>query len=327
MIELGLHYKRDTLRPVHKFTYVMSTLIQPASIQSVRRQFLKAQASFDSHAAVFQAISERLLERLELLAVKPERVLDLGCRSGYQLQALAGHYPRATIFGADPAPGQPAKLPRSWPGWLRKPALAGRPAVDQRIACDPHHLPFASGSFDLVISNLLMPWCEAPHRVFAEVSRVLGEGGAYMFTSAGPDTLIEYRKAWASVDSHLHSFGLLDMHDLGDAMMKSGFAAPVLDRENITVDYPDIESLQAELRNLGAANIAGGRRPGLMAEGAAKQLAQASPGRSEQARFPVTLELVQGHGWKGELKSGTNDAGEISIPVESLRGSWNNRSR
>ena len=299
----------------------MSTLIQPASIQSVRRQFLKAQNNFDSHAAVFQAISERLLERLELLAVKPARVLDLGCRSGYQLQALAGRYPDATIVGADPAPGPPARLPRSWPGWLRK----ARPAANQRIACDPHSLPFASGSFDLVISNLLMPWCEAPHRVFAEVSRVLGEGGAYMFTSAGPDTLIEYRRAWAAVDGHLHTFGLLDMHDLGDAMMSSGFAAPVLDRENITVDYPDIQALQAELRNLGAANIACGRRPGLMAGVAARQLALATPGQDGSERFPVTLELVQGHGWKGELKSAANSAGEISISVESLRGSWNNR--
>ena len=296
----------------------MSTLIQPAPLTTVRRQFLKAQDSFDAHAVVFQTVSERLLSRLELLALKPARVLDLGCRSGYQLDALALRYPDALIVGADPAPGQPSQLPTSWPRWMRRKQVS----QSSRIACDPQCLPFADASFDLVISNLLLPWCEAPHRVFEEAARVLATGGAFMFTSAGPDTLMEYRRAWASIDSHLHSFGLIDMHDLGDTMMASGFAAPVLDRDNLIVDYPDIEALQVELRSLGALNIATGRRAGLMAPQVAEKLGQTT---SAAARFTVTLELVQGHGWKGELQSTRNESGDITVSVESLRGSWSQK--
>ncbi|MFK8082072.1 MAG: methyltransferase domain-containing protein [Granulosicoccus sp.] len=296
----------------------MSTLIQPAPIDAVRRQFLKSLDSFDGHSAVFEAVSDRLLGRLELLAIKPERVLDLGCRTGYQLEALSQRYPDATIIGADPAPGKPARLPRSWPRWLRKARLPD----PSRIACDPHELPFATGSFDLVVSNLLLPWCHAPHRVFEEVARILAQDGAFMFTSAGPDTLMEYRRSWASVDSHLHGFGLIDMHDLGDTMMASGFAAPVLDRENLVVDYPDIASIQKELRCLGAANIAAGRRPGLMSHSVDASLDATVQG---SARFPVTLELVQGHGWKGSLKSVTQASGDVTVSVDTLRGSWNGK--
>lgn len=297
----------------------MSNLIQPAPVSMVRRQFLKAQQSFDAHAAVFQTVSDRLLARLELLAITPERVLDLGCRSGYQLDALAQRYPDAVIVGADPAPAPPAQLPSSWPRWLqRKPA-----SKSFSIACDPHSLPFADASFDLVISNLLLPWCESPHRVFEEAARVLATGGAFMFTSAGPDTLMEYRRAWASIDSHLHSFGLIDMHDLGDTMMASGFAAPVLDRDNLMVDYPDVTALQAELQKLGAANIAAGRRAGLMGRSVGEKLMQAAP---SGARFPVTLELVQGHGWKGELRSKRDESGDIKVSVDSLRGSWSQKT-
>ena len=296
----------------------MSTLIQPAPVSTVRRQFLKAKESFEPHAAVFQSVSDRLLSRLDLLTLKPARVLDLGCRSGYQLDALAQRYPDALIVGADPAPGQPAELPTNWPRWMRRKQIS----PSSRIACDPQCLPFADASFDLVISNLLLPWCESPHRVFEEAARVLATGGAFMFTSAGPDTLMEYRRAWASIDSHLHSFGLIDMHDLGDTMMASGFAAPVLDRDNLIVDYPDVEALQAELRHLGAANIAVGRRPGLMTRQVAEKLRQAT---SSAARFAVTLELVQGHGWKGELKSVRNQTGDITVSVDSLRGSWSQK--
>lgn len=296
----------------------MSSLIQPGPIELVRRQFQKSSAGFDAHAVVFETIGNRLLERLDLLAVQPDRVLELGCRSGYQLQALAERYPDAQVLGADPAPGTPARMPRSWPDWLRR-----KSRTPQRIACDPHELPFADQSIDLVVSNLLLPWCRTPHRVFEEVARILTPGGAFLFTSAGPDTLLEYRAAWAGIDGYLHSFGLIDMHDLGDSMMAAGFAAPVLDRENLCIDYPGIDALQAELQQLGAGNIAAGRRPGLMSPQVRTQLLQAG---SRGSRFPVTLELVNGHGWKGELRPAVqNSDDEYKVSVDTLRGSWRKR--
>ena len=292
----------------------MSTLIQPAPMPRVVRQFRRAADTFEAHAAVFESIGERLRERLELLSIEPRRVLDLGCRSGYQLATLEARYPDAAVIGVDPAPGAPSEAPSSWPAWLRR-----RPRQAPRVAADPHRLPFASGSVDLIVSNLLLPWCHAPHAVFAEAARVLGPGGAFLFTSAGPDTLREYRAAWARIDAHLHGFGLIDMHDLGDAMLAAGFAAPVLDRDEIRVDYPSIEALQEELRRVGAANLAGGRRSGLMSPTVRKALHEgAAPG----GRFAVTLELVQGHAWKGELPVQRRGGdGESYVPLDSLRGS------
>ena len=78
--------------------------------------------------------------------------------------------------------------------------------------------------------------------------------------------------------------------------------------------------MQEELRCLGAANLAAGRRHGLMSP-AVKRILKKEAG--EGKRFSVTLELVQGHGWKGELRpSGQNSGDDYSISVESLRGSW-----
>ena len=293
----------------------MSTLIQPAPMPRVVRQFRRAADSFDAHAAVFESVAERLRERLDLLAIEPRRVLDLGCRSGYQLAALESRYPAATVIGVDPAPGAPPEVPSSWPAWLRR-----RPRQAPRVAADPHRLPLATGSVDLIVSNLLLPWCHAPHAVFGEAARVLAPGGAFLFTSAGPDTLREYRAAWARIDAHLHGFGLIDMHDLGDAMLAAGFAAPVLDRDEIRVDYPSIDALQEELRRIGAANVAGGRRPGLMSPSVREVLRGGGDGTG--ARFAVTLELVQGHAWKGELpvqRQGPD--GERYVSIDSLRGS------
>jgi len=287
----------------------------------VARAFRRANATFDAHAGVFESIGGRLRDRLDLLAIEPARVLDLGCRNGYQLDALVARYPEAEVVGCDPAPSPAAvaDTPSALPAWLRRLTRSDRPAAPARAAADPHRLPFADGAFDLVVSNLLLPWCHAPHAVFGEVARVLGPGGAFLFTSTGPDTLREYRAVWAGIDAHLHGFGLIDMHDLGDAMNGAGFDAPVLDRDEIRVDYPSIDALQDELYRVGAANVAVGRRAGLMASSVRNAL---RVGVGDADRFPVTLELVQGHGWKGELAAGRRGPdGEQYVSLDSLRGS------
>ncbi len=291
----------------------MPSLIQSDRIQLVSRHFARAAGSFDDNAVVFQQISERLLGRLELLAITPDRILDLGSRTGYQLAALQRHYPKATVVGVDPAATADEQLvgPSFWRRWH-----LSRHRNTIQVTADPHRLPFVDGQFDLVVSNLLLPWCRDPRQVFREVHRVLNQGGAFLMTSAGPDTLLEYRALWAKMDSHLHVFGLLDMHDVGDAMLAAGFAAPVLDRENMYVDYPSVAALQTELRRLGAANIALGRRSGLMSSTVCERLNMLAPA----GRFKVTLELIQGHGWKGDLPAqGQHSDDGYTIPLDSIR--------
>jgi len=281
--------------------------IQPDRFEFVQRQFSGVYGAFDQHNAIFKDISERMLTRLDLLAIRPHRVLDLGCRNGYQLKALQLRFPKAQVIGVDPAS---AAAPARW--WQRKRQGAAQ------IAADPHNLPFADGSFDLVVSNLLLPWCHDPATVFSETGRVLAENGAFMFTSAGPDTLQEYSELWRGIDHSQHVFGLADMHQTGDELLSAGFSAPVLDRENITIDYPSVNALQHEMRNVGAANLARGRRVGLMASDIRKLITDRAP----SGRFSVTLELVQGHGWKGALSHNRNNSSdEFSVSLDSLRQS------
>ena len=57
----------------------MTSLLEPAPIEQVARQFARTVGAFDQHAEVFRVISERLLARLDLLLLEPLVVLDLGC--------------------------------------------------------------------------------------------------------------------------------------------------------------------------------------------------------------------------------------------------------
>ena len=109
-----------------------------------------------------------------------------------------------------------------------------------------------------------MQWIDAPAQAFAEFHRVLRVGGLLTFTTLGPDTLRELRRAFGVVDAAVHVHRFLDMHDVGDLLVASGFADPVMDMEMITLTYPDATALMRELKDLGAHNATVGRPRALM---------------------------------------------------------------
>jgi len=281
--------------------------VQVDAISVVQRAFDDAAMSYDAYAEVYRQISSRMMERLDLLATRPPVVVDIGCGTGHDIAVLRKRYPKSRILGLDLSSRMLNLVGRRAGRW-RKSAL---------LAADAHHLPLADASVDLLTANMLLPWCQRPHSVIGEMHRVLAPGGAVFFTTAGPDTLIEYRSMWQSIDRYTHGFGLYDMHDLGDSMLSWGFSAPVLDRENLTVSYPSIDAFETELRRVGAINLASDRRRGLI-----------SPKVRSRAEdivnipFNVTIELIQGHAWKSaNAGAGQERDGEYHISVDNMRRS------
>ena len=116
------------------------------------------------------------------------------------------------------------------------------------VCADGRALPLAAQSVDLVFSNLMLPWCDDPEALFAQVQRVLRPGGLMLFSTCGPDTLNELRSAWASADAASHVSAFADMPQLGAAMSHAGLSEPVMDRELRLTHYPDVRTLMNELR-------------------------------------------------------------------------------
>ena len=152
---------------------------------------------------------------------------------------------------------------------------------------------------DLVVSNLALHWTSAPEAALAEAQRVLRRGGLLMFSTLGPDSLKEL--AQASVDaqgrSPVHRF--IDMHDLGDLLVNSGFADPVMDMEYLTLTYPRMEDLFRDLRGSGALSAVL-ERLGCAPRVGASALAQRYERLRRDGRLPATFEIVYGHAWKPE---------------------------
>jgi malonyl-CoA O-methyltransferase len=271
--------------------------------RAARALFDRASVAFDEASFVHDHARNILLERLQYLRVTPRRVLDLGCGTGRGLPALRALFPAATIVAVDSSAGMTARAASS---------AAGATVV----TADAAELPFADASFELVLANLVLAWCP-PERLFAEVARVLAPDGVVLFSSLGPDTLEQVRRAWARSDSGIHVHGFFDMHDLADAAARAGLREPIVDVDRLTLTYGESARLHADLRAAGATNVAGGRRRGLTGRRAYAEYEQTLARQRTAERLAVTCELIFGQAFGGPPARSGGGA-SYAIPVDAI---------
>lgn len=275
----------------------------------VRRRFDAAANAYEQKAVVQREVRNRLLERLDLVKLKPERILDAGCGTGVAAAALARRYRRSQITALDLSPAMLA-LARKNQSLTRR---------FHRICGDLATLPLASQSQDLVFCSLALPWCNDLDRVFNEFSRILRPGGLLTFATFGPDTLAEIRQGWAMVDQYNHVNLFVDMHDLGDALMRAGLDDPVMDVEQLTVNYADFRTLLDELRVVGGGNATAGRPRGLTTPRQLQQLQRCLEPFRVDGAYPARHELVYGHAWGAPPRQRRGEQGEALVPLRALR--------
>jgi SAM-dependent methyltransferase len=154
--------------------------------------------------------------RAELLATAAGEVLEIGAGTGANLP----HYPASVtrLVLTEPDAHMGARLRRSV-------AAHGRARSEvHAVAAD--RLPFDAGSFDVVVSTLVL--CSVPDaaRALAEVRRVLRPGGALLFiehvaADDRPDRLAWQRRVeplWSRVSGNCHL-----TRRTGEAIRDAGF--------------------------------------------------------------------------------------------------------
>ncbi len=275
-------------------------------------RFGRAAATYDEVAVLAREVARRMDERLDYIRIEPKRILDLGCGTGADFEALGKRYPKAMRIGADFALPMldRARGERSLFGRLRS---LGRSAPPSLVCADAPALPFARASLSLVWSNLLLNWLADPLPALREMHRVLETDGLLMFSSLGPDTLKELRAALPSTHGErVHRF--IDMHDLGDALVQAGFSDPVMDMEVLTLTYTDLDELLRDLRFSGSANASRARPRGLAGKSGWAAARNALEALRRDGRLPATFEIVQGHAWKAQPK--TTDDGRAVMQFQ-----------
>jgi malonyl-CoA O-methyltransferase len=256
-----------------------------------RRHFERAAGSYAGSSRLEAEIGGRMLERLDYIKMVPRRVLDAGSGPLRDARLLGKRYRGAQVLPLDFSPGM-LRAGRGWFDSFRN---------KTSICADLARLPLAHEAIDLVWSNMALHWAADPLAVMREFHRVLAVDGLLMFSTLGPDTLVELREAAGA--ARVHAFA--DMHDLGDMLVAAGFAEPVMDMERVTLVYADGAALLADLRASGqtCALSARSRGPrGLAGRGFRSALEARLEAHRREGKLPVSYEVVYGHAWKAAPK-------------------------
>jgi len=294
--------------------------------QQVRRAFDRAAVDYEKFAILQNEVCHRLLEKLDIVKLSPQRILDAGAGTGFAIPPLFARYKKAQVVALDLSENMLQQSARHG-GLFRSPHL---------VCADIEQLPFADNVFDLVFSSLCMQWCNDLNAAFLEAKRVLKPGGLFVFSIFGPDTLKELRHSWGKVDAAHHVHRFVDMHDIGDALLHDGFAEPVMEAEMMTVTYGSVDEIMHDLKAIGA-NVSGqatgsesGSSPtGNTIHGGAtgkglggKSVLQAVRDNYEHFRrdnlLPASYEIIYGHAWQPQLPEDINNTGKTQA-VEFYR--------
>lgn len=256
--------------------------------KAVKKSFNRSALSYNKAAVLQHEVLERLTERLDYINLKPNTILDIGCGTGKGIKRLNKQYSKAKVIGFDLAFNMLQQSKKEF-GLLNKSRL---------INADMEKLPIQKDSIDLIFSNLAIQWVNDLEQTLQEFKRIGRSEGLLMFTTFGPNTLWELNDSWQKIDQTPHVHRFIDMHDIGDILVRSGFAEPVMDSETIAMQYPTFKEVLVDLKNIGANNADKQRSKGLMTPSKFKSLEnEYKKVGFKDNQYQASFEIIYGHAW------------------------------
>jgi SAM-dependent methyltransferase len=238
---------------------------------------------------LFFESAERLLDRLDDVTRKFPLALDLGSRDGVLARALGGRGGIARLVQGDLSPRMLEAARRFGPA----------------VRLDEEALPFGAATLDLVMANLSLHWVNDLPGTLAQIRYALKPDGLFLAASFGAGTLAELQASLLEAEVAVSGGAsgrvspFPDLRDAAGLLQRAGFALPVADLETLTVTYPDMQGLLADLRAMGETNLLRRRlrrptRRAVLAEAAAIYRRRFA---LEDGRIPATFRLIFLTGW------------------------------
>ena len=261
-------------------------------------------AAMEPATFLIDHIAGDLADRVALVLRRFALALDLGTPTEAVRAALVRLGSVGTIVAAAPPPDIGAR--RAGP----------------LIVADEEALPFADGTFDLVVSALALQLVNDLPGTLVQIRRALKPDGLFLAALLGGETLNELRQSFAAAESEIEGgvsprvAPLADLRDLGALLQRAGLALPVADADRLVVRYDSAFALMHDLRRMGATNALIDRRRTPLRRATLMRMAEIYAQRFADAdgRLRATFEIVWLSGWaphpdqQQPLKPGTAKA-------------------
>ena len=199
---------------------------------------------------LFAETAERLADRLDDTTRSFPIAVDLGCHSGELGQIIGKRGEIEQLYQADISQR------------YAKAAQANNASnTNGTIVADEEFLPFAEGSLDLILSNLSLHWVNDLPGMLLQARRALKSDGLFLACMLGGETLKDLREALMTAEAEEEGgvsprvSPFVDVKDAGALLQRSGFALPVVDADDLLIDYPDALKLMRDLSGMGESNL------------------------------------------------------------------------
>ena len=253
--------------------------------RAIAKSFGNAARTYDPVAGLQQRVGDKLLRLLSETVgpLSSASVLDVGCGTGYIINALAGEATES--YALDIA--------------YEMLCFAKKGSHQKNIGylcADAEAIPLKDNSVNVVISNFAIQWCPDRSALFREISRVLVPGGVFVFSMPGVDTLHELKQSWQKADpSHTHVNRFCSIDEVSREISTSPLLVGSLDSSKEVMRYDKLQELTHELKALGAHNVTDGRAKQLTGKNTIKRLVTAYDElRDESGKLPATWNVIYG---------------------------------
>ena len=257
--------------------------------QLVRQRRDRHAAGFADFDFLVREAADRLLDRLDDITRPFPVALDLGCHTGQIAEALNGRGGIETLVQCDVSPRMAGLA-----------AANGNPT----LAADEEWLPFADGSFDLVISCLSLHWVNDLPGTLLQIKRILKPEGLFLGVMIGGESLGLLRDALAQAEQEMEGgisprvSPFADVRDVGRLLQRADYTLPVADTDRIVVRYGEPLRLMQDLRGMGESNaVERRRRTPLRRSTLFQALTLLADQRDGEGRIPTVFELIGMTGW------------------------------
>lgn len=251
--------------------------------KNITQTFNRIASVYDDVAVLQREVGQRMFERLKLMRLEPKTILDLGSGTGFFSTLLAQQYSDAEIYLIDVASQM---LDVSKINFEKENSLSQFPF--HFICTHAENLPLPNNSVDFIFSNLMLPWCDDLDRIVREIQRVLHPEGLLLFSTFGPDTFRELRCGFEKLDGDICVSKFVDMHDVGDCLLRNKLLNPVMDMELFTLVYDDVDDVFNDLEKTGE---------GFFINGEENHINRFRNIFEKQNEIKNTYEIIYGHAW------------------------------
>ena len=252
----------------------------------------RAAENFEKFAFLKQAAVERLEDKLMLVRRTFSNVLDVGCHSGQMAQMLRASgklTPTHTLLQTDISAGFCD--------------IAGR--IAPAVVSPAETLPVEPAHYDAVVSALFLHWVNDVPGLLTQMRLALRPDGLLLVCLFGGRTLNELRQCLAEAETEVRGgmsarcAPMADIRDIGGLLQRAGLALPVADAELITVKYPNMFRLMADLKGMGEQNVLCGKELHVARRDIFLRAAELYQERfsTEDGQIKASFELITLTGW------------------------------